>query len=522
MNRQEIVSRVRQRQEPWDLVIIGGGATGVGVAVDAASRGYDALLLEQSDFGKGTSSRSTKLIHGGVRYLQQGNISLVMEALKERGVLRENAPHLVHDLRFIVPNYDWWEGPFYGIGLKIYDRLAGKYGFGRSKRLSKEMTVRAIPTLNTDGLRGGVQYYDGQFDDARLLINLAQTAAQQGAAMLNYAVVDDLLKDGDGCVTGVCARDLESGEALELGAKCVINATGPFCDHLRKLDDGDAPRLIAPSQGVHLVFDKSFLPGDSAIMVPRTRDGRVMFAIPWHDHVLVGTTDTPVQEIPLEPIPKQDEIEFLLGTASQYLAKAPSRRDVLSTFAGIRPLVRSGNDQNTATLSRDHTIHISRSGLLTITGGKWTTYRSMAEDCVNQAAVLAKLEDRPCVTRQLKVHGFHRKPEEFGDLHFYGDDAPAIADLIASDPNHGQLLHDGLPHRAGQVVWAARFEMARTVDDFLSRRTRATVLNVRAAVTMAPAVARILAQELGRSSDWVSDQVAQYESIASGYMIDRP
>jgi glycerol-3-phosphate dehydrogenase len=521
MNRQEVVSRVRHRQEPWDLVIIGGGATGVGVAVDAASRGYEVLLLEQSDFGKGTSSRSTKLIHGGVRYLQQGNISLVMEALKERGVLRQNAPHLVHDLRFIVPNYDWWEGPFYGIGLKIYDRLAGKYGFGRSKRLSKEMTVRAIPTLNTEGLRGGVQYYDGQFDDARLLINLAQTAAQQGAAMLNYALVDGLLKDGDGCVIGVTGRDLESGEALKVGAKGIINATGPFCDRIRALDDGAAPRLIAPSQGIHLVFDKSFLPGDSAIMVPRTRDGRVMFAIPWHGHVLVGTTDTPVQETPLEPVPQEDEIEFLLDTAGQYLAKAPSRRDVLSMFAGIRPLVRSGNDQNTAALSRDHTIHISRSGLLTITGGKWTTYRSMAEDCVNQAGVLAKLEERPCVTRQLKVHGFHRTPHEFGDLHFYGDDAPAIADLIDSDPSYGQLLHRDLPYRAGQILWAARFEMARTVDDFLSRRTRATMLNARAALAMAPEVARLLAQELGRPNDWIGGQIAQYESIASGYLIDR-
>jgi glycerol-3-phosphate dehydrogenase len=515
MNRQEVLLRVAQRREPWDIVVVGGGATGVGVAVDAASRGYEVLLLEQSDFGKGTSSRSTKLIHGGVRYLQQGNISLVMEALKERGILRANAPHLVHDLRIIVPTYDWWEGPFYGIGLKIYDRLAGKYGFGRSRRLSKEMTLQAIPTLNTDGLRGGVQYYDGQFDDARLLINLVQTAAQQGAAMLNYAAVDGFLKDSDGCVSGVKARDLESGAVFDIGARAVVNATGAFCDALRRIDDPAASQLIAPSQGIHLVFDKSFLPGDTAIMVPRTRDGRVMFAIPWHDHALVGTTDTPIRETPLEPVPRQDEIEFVLSTAGQYLAKAPSRRDVLSMFAGIRPLVRSNGDQNTAALSRDHTIHISRSGLLTITGGKWTTYRFMAEDCVNQAALLAKLEERPCITRQVRVHGYHSQPEEFGDLHFYGADAPAIADLLQSDPSYSELLHEELPYRAGQVAWAARFEMARTVDDFLSRRTRATLLNARAARAMAPAVARLLAAELGRDEDWVQAQIAAYGTIAA-------
>jgi glycerol-3-phosphate dehydrogenase len=519
MNRQEVLSRVHHRQEAWDIVIIGGGASGVGTAVDAASRGYDVLLLEQSDFGKATSSRSTKLIHGGVRYLQQGNISLVMEALKERGILRDNAPHLVRDLRFIVPNYDWWEGPFYGIGLKIYDRLAGKYGFGRSRRLSKEMTLRAIPTLNTEGLRGGVQYYDGQFDDARLLINLVQTAAQQGAALLNYVVVTDLIKDADGCVTGVTARDVEGGNEMKIGAKCVINATGPFADRMRRIDDAAAPPLISPSQGIHLVFDRSFLPGDTAIMVPRTRDGRVMFAIPWHRHVMVGTTDTPVTEMSLDPVPKEEEVEFILSTARDYLAKAPTRGDVLSTFAGIRPLVGGSYFHNTANLSRDHTIHISRSGLLTLTGGKWTTYRYMAEDCVNQAATLAKLEERPCVTRQLKIHGYHRNAEEFGELHYYGTDAPAIADLSNAEPAQGRRLDDRLPIRAAQVAWAARFEMARTVDDFLSRRTRATILNIRAALEMAPAVAGLMARELGYDESWARAQVAAYREIAKGYML---
>lgn len=521
MDRNEMLARVLHRQEAWDIVIIGGGASGVGVAVDAASRGYEVLLLEQSDFGKGTSSRSTKLIHGGVRYLQQGNISLVMEALKERGILRENAPHLVHDLRFIVPNYDWWEGPFYGIGLRVYDRLAGKYGFGRSRRLSKEKTLKAIPTLNTDGLRGGVQYYDGQFDDARLLINLVQTAAQQGATLLNYIAVTGFLKDVDGCVTGVTARDGESGDELQIAAKCVINATGPFVDRLRQVDDPAAAPMVSPSQGIHLVFDKSFLPGDTAIMVPRTRDGRVMFAIPWHDHAMVGTTDTPITEMRLDPVPQEEEIEFVLSTAGKYLAKAPTRSDVLSMFAGIRPLVGGGGDfNNTASLSRDHTIHIARSGLLTITGGKWTTYRFMAEDCVNHAATLAKLDERSCVTRQLKIHGFHPSSDEFGPLSYYGADAPAIADLVHSEPALAEQLDERLPYRAAQVAWAARFEMARTVDDFLSRRTRSTMLDARAALAMAPAVAKLMARELGRDESWARDQVAAYTGIVKGYILD--
>lgn len=518
MNRQDMLGRVRSRRDAWDLVVIGGGATGVGIAVDAASRGYSALVLEQSDFGKGTSSRSTKLIHGGVRYLQQGNISLVMEALKERGILRQNAPHLVHDLRFIVPNYDWWEGPFYGIGLKVYDMLAGRYGFGRSRRLSRQATLQFIPTLNTDGLRGGVQYYDGQFDDARLLINLVQTAAQQGAALLNYAPVTGLLKDSDDLVNGVVARDLEADQEIRIAARCVINATGPFCDRIRQLDDQTVEPMISPSQGVHLVFDKSFLPGNAAIMVPRTADKRVMFAIPWHGHALVGTTDTPIDDILLEPRPMNEEIDFILETAAAYLSRPPTRSDVLSMFAGVRPLVKGGTS-STAALSRDHTLHIARSGLLTITGGKWTTYRHMAEECVNHAAVLAKLEERPCVTAQLKIHGFHHNAAEFGELDFYGADAPALLDLLRSQPEYNQPLHERLPVRAGQVVWAARYEMARTVDDFLSRRVRATLLDARAAIEMAPRVAALLAAELGRDAVWVEEQVANYTALAEGYVL---
>jgi glycerol-3-phosphate dehydrogenase len=519
MNRPEMLSRVSAQTEPWDMIIIGGGATGVGIAVDAASRGYDVLLLEQSDFGKGTSSRSTKLVHGGVRYLERGNISLVMEALKERGLLRQNAPHIVRDLGFVVPNYDWWEAPFYGLGLKVYNLLAGKYGYGPSQILSREETLERLPTINTEGLRGGVVYYDGQFDDSRLLINLVATAAEQGATLLNYVQVTGLKRGQDGFVDGVIAWDAESSREFQADAKVVINATGAFCDAVRQMAEASSMPLIAPSQGIHLVFDRSFLPGNSAIMVPHTSDGRVMFAIPWHEHTLVGTTDTPIVTPTLEPVPMESEIEFILATAAKYLYKAPRREDVLSAFAGIRPLVRVGNTRNTASLSRDHTIHIDRSGLLTITGGKWTTYRRMAEDCVNQAATLARLPEKPCVTAHLNIHGFHRHADKFGPLAVYGADAPGVEDLIRADESLGHVLHQALPYCGAEVIWATRFEMARTVEDFLARRTRALFLNARAASQVAPRVAQLMAKELGAGSSWKTNQIAVFQALAKGYFV---
>ena len=519
MNRPEMLSRVHAQKDEWDMVIIGGGATGAGIAVDAAARAFDVLLLEQNDFGKGTSSRSTKLVHGGVRYLEQGNISLVMEALKERGILRQNAPHIVHNLAFVVPNYDWWEAPFYGLGLKVYNLLSGKYGFGTSEILSREETLARLPTIKTEGLRGGVVYYDGQFDDTRLLINLMATAAEQGAALLNYAPVTGFSKDADGFLNGVSAVDLESGEAFAVRAKVVINATGAFGDAVRKMAEPDAVAMIAPSQGIHLVLDRSFLPGDSAIMVPHTSDGRVMFAIPWHEHTLVGTTDTPITDVLLEPVAMEEEIEFILTTAAQYLHKAPRRSDVLSVFAGIRPLVKSGAGRNTSGLSRDHTIHIDASGLLSIAGGKWTTYRHMAEDCVNQASMLAKLPERACPTEKLNIHGFHKHAEKFGSLAIYGSDAVLIQDLIRADATLGVPLHPALPYCAAEYVFAARFEMARTLEDALSRRTRALLLNARAAIEMAPQVAELMARELGRDAAWQEEQVRAFRELAKSYLL---
>ncbi len=519
MTRTEMYRRLRTHTGPWDVLIAGGGATGVGVAIDAAARGYDVLLLERHDFGKGTSSRSTKLVHGGVRYLEQGNISLVMEALKERGLLLKNAPHLVHDLGFVVPNYDWWEAPFYGLGLKLYNLLAGKYGFGTSRILSREETLERIPTLKPEGLRGGVIYYDGQFDDARLLIDMASTAHEQGATLLNYVEVAGLTKDGDGFIDGVLARDAETGEEFTLQAKVVINATGAFTDHLRLEANAAAEPIIAPSQGIHLVFDRSFLSGDSAIMVPHTSDGRVMFAIPWHGHALVGTTDTPVAAATLEPVAMEKEIEFILSTAALYLDRAPTRGDVLSVFAGIRPLVRSSAAGNTAALSRDHTIHIEPSGLLSVCGGKWTTYRRMAEDCVNQAATLATLPERPCVTHHLNVHGFHPNAAKFGPLHVYGSDAPAIEALQRDDPALAVPLHPALPYTGAEVVWATRREMARTVEDVLARRTRALFLDARAAIDMAPRTAALMAAEMGEDAVWAAKQVDDFNEVAGNYVL---
>jgi len=504
---------------PWDIVVVGGGATGVGVAIDAATRGYEVLLLEQSDFGKGTSSRSTKLVHGGVRYLEQGNVALVMEALKERGLLAQNAPHLVRNLGFVVPNYDWWEAPFYGIGLKLYNLLAGKYGFGASRILSQEETLERLPTLNPEGLRGGVIYFDGQFDDSRLLIHLAATASEQGAVLLNYAPVTAVTKDADGFADGVRFRDAETGEEFSAQAKVVVNATGPFADALRRMAEGHVEPMIAPSQGIHLVFDGSFLAGGNAIMVPHTSDGRVLFAIPWHGHTLAGTTDTPVAEATLEPVAMEQEVEFILQTASVYLTHKPTRADVLSVFAGIRPLVRSGDSANTASLSRDHTIRIENSGMLTICGGKWTTYRHMAEDCVDQAATLARLPEKPCVTAHLNIHGFHPNAERFGALRVYGADAPAIRQLMEADSSLAPPVHSELPYSGAEVVWGAREEMALTVEDVLARRTRALFLNARAAIEMAPRVAHLLARERGCDAQWEAAQVEAFLAVARFYKL---
>ncbi len=521
MQRAAALDRLRSSSEPFDMIVIGGGASGLGTAVDAAARGHRVALIEQADFAKGTSSRSTKLVHGGVRYLQQGNISLVLEALRERGRLAGNAPHIVHDQAFIIPNYKWWEGPFYGIGMKVYDRLAGKLGLSPSRILSRKETIALIPTVETKDLTGGVIYYDGQFDDARLAVNLAQTADDLGAAVVNYCACTGLIKE-KGHIAGVQARDQETGREFEIRGRAVINATGVFVDQVRRFDQPGVRSLVAVSQGIHLVLPKKFLPGNAAIMIPKTADGRVLFAVPWHDCVVVGTTDTPVSYSTLEPRALDEEREFVMEHARRYLTKDPADSDVLSIFAGLRPLVKAGDGKDTAALSRDHTIVVSESGLLTLTGGKWTTYRKMAEDVIDHAEMVAGVENRRCQTETLQIHGWTRATIREKNLQPYGRDAARIRAVFREKSSYRDLLHPALTAQQGEVIWHARHEMARTVEDVLARRTRSLLLNARASIETAPLVARLLAQELGRDAAWAASQVKAYTALARGYVFTDP
>jgi glycerol-3-phosphate dehydrogenase len=502
--REELLARLRQ-PHTYDLAIIGGGATGLGVALDAALRGLSVVLLESHDFAKGTSSRATKLVHGGVRYLAQGNIGLVSEALHERTHLLHNAPHLAQPLPFVMPAYRWWEAPFYGAGLKLYDLLAGKAGLGPTEFLSVEQTLRHLPSVNPNQLCGGVKYWDGQFDDARLALVLARTAAASGALLLNYCEAMDLLHV-DQRVAGVRVRDTETGERLEVRARCVVNATGVWVDALRQQDSAACGRasqpIVAPSQGVHLVVDQDFFPGDHALLVPKTADGRVLFAVPWLGKVILGTTDTPRHDFAREPEPFAEEVAFILGESARYLRRAPQRSDVRSVWVGLRPLVKPAQEDgdDTKAISREHTVAISRSGLVTVTGGKWTTYRAMAEDVLDKCVrggLLPALPSAATAGHRLvgtpdSGAGLTRISEAPG-AHLYGSERALLEQL----PGSGTEL---APHVSEAMVrFAARYEYARTVEDVLARRSRLLFLDARAAAQAAPAVAAVLGEELGQS-----------------------
>lgn len=507
-----------ESQQAWDVLIIGGGATGLGIAVDAASRGYRTLLLEQSDFAKGTSSRSTKLVHGGVRYLAQGNIALVYEALQERDLLLKNASHLVHDQQFIIPCFHWFSKLFYLIGLTCYDLLAGRNSFPKSTSLSADQVLKAIPGLSKNKLVGGVSYHDGQFNDSRLAINLAQTAAEQGGVLLNYMKVCGLVKAKSGKLKGVVAKDVETGKIYNLKASTVINATGVFVDEVLKMDVSSAKPLLRPSQGAHIVLDSSFLQGDVALMIPKTSDGRVLFAVPWHGKVLVGTTDTPVDHQQLEPKPLAAEIDFILKTAGQYLAKKPELSDILSSFAGLRPLAAPSDDSHaTKEISRSHKLIVSDSGLITITGGKWTTYRKMAKDTLDRAISLKQLPPAACVTEQLRIHGAEGTYET-GHFASYGSDASKIRQFMKSAPGLALPIYAGLPLLTGEVLWMIRQEMARTVEDVLARRSRWLFVDAEAAGKLAPTVARLIAEELDHDETWVNDQLQSFDLLVRQYL----
>lgn len=502
----------------WQVIVIGGGATGLGIALDSVTRGYKTLLLEQVDFAKGTSSRSTKLVHGGVRYLAQGDMGLVMEALHERGLLSKNAPHVVENRTFVIPNYRWYDGIYYTLGLKTYDFLAGKLSLGKSTRISKEDVLTRLPNLRSEDLKGGVIYKDGQFDDARLAINLAQTCIEKGASLLNHFEVTGLQENRNGDIAGVLAKDVETGKSYEIPADVVINATGVFADKILRMEDPDAKKTIVPSQGIHLVFDKSFLPGEDAIMIPKTEDGRVLFVIPWYNRVLVGTTDTNLESDSLEPQPLEKEIDFILNTFNNYNVKQAKKMDIKSIFAGLRPLAAPKNtSEKSKEISRGHKIIVSNSGLITITGGKWTTYRKMAEDAINKAISLGKLPARTCKTRDLKLHGAVEDYKRNGHLQFYGSDRGKIEELISEKPELGEQLDKRLPFVKAEVIWAVRYEMARTLEDVLARRVRALFLDARAAIDMAPTVARLIAGELGQDEAWEKEQVKIFTVMAKRY-----
>ena len=505
----ERAALIRRLQEPreWDLAIIGGGATGLGVALDAAARGFSVVLVESEDFAKGTSSRATKLVHGGVRYLAQGDVSLVHEALRERGNLLANAPHVAQRLPFVMPSYRWWETAFYGVGLKAYDALAGARGLGATEFLSTTRTRELLPGVNPRGLSGGVKYWDGQFDDARLAVLLARTAAARGALLLNHCAAVALHREA-GKVRGVVVEDRETGSRTSLRAHCVVNATGVWVDAVRDMDRDEGspqrPPMVAPSQGVHLIVDRRFLPGNHALLVPKTADGRVLFAVPWLGKTVLGTTDTPRGDLAREPAPFAEEVEFILREAGHVLGAAPTRADVRSIWVGLRPLVKplSDDGENTKALSREHTVIVGRSGLVTVTGGKWTTYRAMAEDVLDRAMSAGLLASRPGgVTERLPLLGSApgRPLSEPPGEHLYGSEVAALRALPGADH---WLWRDGSGGLSEAMVrFAARHEMARQVEDVLARRSRLLFLDAAEAGRQADAVAAILAEELGRAVD---------------------
>jgi glycerol-3-phosphate dehydrogenase len=516
-SRNALIDRLNSQKE-WDLIVIGGGATGLGIALESVSRGYSVLLIEQADFAKGTSSRSTKLVHGGVRYLAQGDIQLVREASIERGLLWRNAPHLVKNQTFIIPVYTLWDRLKYTIGLKLYDWISGRLSLGSSIFISRSKALQKLPNIKADGLVGGVLYHDGQFDDSRLAINLVQTIIEQGGVALNYMKVTGLAKDNGRHISGVQLRDIETNTAYFCKAKAVINATGVFVDEILQMDNPTGTKSITASQGVHLVLDKKFYPSGDALMIPATSDGRVLFAVPWHNKVVVGTTDTPVSEASLEPQALEKEIAFILENASRYFVHQPKRSDVLSVFAGLRPLAAPQKDnQKTKEISRSHKIMVTPSHLFTILGGKWTTFRKMGEDMVDRVEKELQWPHKKTATRHLPIHGSIANVDQSDPLYFYGSDSKQVKALMNGHSN--EWLSKSLQIHEAQVIWAVQHEMARTVEDVLSRRTRALLLDARESIRMAEPVAIIMAKELQKDNTWVKEQVSAYTKLAQGYLL---
>ena len=516
MNREDATAKIKSTDK-WDVVVIGGGASGLGIAVESASRGYATLLVEQSDFAKSTSSKSTKLVHGGVRYLAQGNIGLVREASIERGLLSRNAPHLVKNQTFIIPVYNWWSRLKYTMGLKLYDWISGHLSLGPSFFIPRKKVMEKLPGIISKNLAGGVLYHDGQFDDARLAINLAQTVFDNGGYAINYMKVIRLIKEQEK-ICGVIVFDAESNEHFPIKSKVVINATGVFADEILQMDKPGSRKNIAASQGIHLVLDKKFFPGDDAMMIPETSDGRVLFIVPWHNKLLMGTTDTPVKDISLEPVALEKEIQFILETAGKYLTVTPTRKDVLSVFAGLRPLAATTEGGETKEISRSHKIMISGSGLFSIIGGKWTTYRKMGEDMIDRVEQQLKWTHVPSTTSSLHIHGYTTESSSGDPLYYYGSDEIFIREIIEEKRN--EWISEKLLIKNAQVIWAIQHEMARTVEDVLSRRTRALLLDARESIRVASLVAKTMAFEMNKDENWINSQVEMFQSVAANYILD--
>jgi glycerol-3-phosphate dehydrogenase len=519
MDRNSLIkSLLDEPQKQWDIIVIGGGATGLGVALDAVTRGYKTILLEQSDFSKGTSSRSTKLVHGGVRYMAQGDILLVIEALHERGLMLKNAPHLTANQEFVIPVYTFWDVFLYTVGLKFYDLLAGRLSMGKSYFINRSKALGRLPLLKPDGLKGGIVYHDGQFDDSRMAVTLARACVENGGTVLNYFRVNTLIKNEKGRITGVRVKDTESGSEYTIHSQLVINATGVFADEIHRMDDPESKPTIRPSQGVHVVLDSSFLQSNSAIMIPKTDDGRVLFAIPWYGKVVAGTTDTPLDAITLEPKALDEEIDFILRTAGKYLTKPPKREDVKCIFAGLRPLAANPeNPGSTKEVSRRHKITLSRSGLLSIIGGKWTSYRRMAEETIDKAIRAGIIEKRKCITGKFSFYS-NGRPLESERLKIYGTRADEIENMIREQPGLGELIHNQLPYTKAEIVWVCRNEMPRTLEDMLARRTRALFLDASASAEAGPVVADLMAKELGFNPEWKTRQITDYNKLVDNYL----
>jgi glycerol-3-phosphate dehydrogenase len=519
MNRQTFIDELRKKSDVnRDVIVIGGGATGMGIALDAATRGFSTILFEQSDFAGGTSSRSTKLVHGGVRYMAQGDLFLVMEALHERGLMLKNARHLTSNQEFVIPVYTLWDKILYTVGLKFYDLLAGRLSLGKSYFIDREETLKRIPQLISKGLKGGIVYHDGQFDDSRMVISLASACVEKGALVLNYFRVTGFMKDEAGKINGVVATEITSGEEFRIRGRVVMNATGVFADELHRMDNPCSRPTIKPSQGVHLVLDRSFINGSSAIMIPKTDDGRVLFAIPWYGRIVIGTTDTALDKIGREPKALESEIDFILSTAEKYLVRPPRREDILCVFAGLRPLAADpDNPSSTREVSRRHKITLSSSGLLTVIGGKWTTYRRMAEETIDRAIKAGLLEKRKCVTKDLRIFDPDQNAAS-GRLRIYGNQCSEIERMIDNNPELGMAMDPDLPYTRAEMIWICRNEMPLNLDDLLARRTRALFLNARVSTAIAADAAGIMADELDHDANWVENQVTAYRNLAENYI----